>query len=160
MKTAVCSGSFDPVTNGHIDIFRRAAKIFDRLIVVVFHNIRKEPFFLVEERMRLIRQSTSDIPNLEVDSFDGLLTDYMSKKDVHIIVRGLRSVTDFEYEQTEEKLLRHLDPSVETVFLYSSHEYSFVSSSAVREIAGFGGDIHGLVPECVERAVAEKGGST
>ena len=160
MKTAVCSGSFDPVTNGHIDIFRRAAKIFDRLIVVVFHNIRKEPFFSVEERMRLIRQSTSDIPNLEVDSFDGLLTDYMSKKDVHIIVRGLRSVTDFEYEQTEEKLLRHLDPSVETVFLDSSHEYSFVSSSAVREIAGFGGDIHGLVPECVERAVAEKGGST
>ena len=156
MSIAVCSGSFDPVTNGHLDIFERASRIFDRLIVGVFHNIRKEPCFPVEERMALLREVTQHIPNLEISAFSGLLIDYMHERGATVIVRGMRSVTDYEYEQREEQMLKFLAPDVETVFLLTDPRYSFVSSSGVREVARFGGDVSRLVPPCVAEAIRRK----
>ena len=156
MTRAVCSGSFDPVTMGHVDVFERASKMFDEIIVGVFHNIRKEPFFSVEERERLIRESTKHIPNLSVSSFSGLLPDYMHEAGASVIVRGLRSVTDFEYELQQAQMLKHIAPDIETVFILTGQEYYFVSSSGIRELAVFGGNIHGLVPDCVEAAIARK----
>ncbi len=154
MVRAVCSGSFDPVTNGHIDIFERASQIFDELIVGVFHNIRKKPFFTVEERLVLLEEATRHIPNLRVGSFEGLLPDYMRSVGATVIVRGLRSVTDYEYEQKQEQMLKYIAPDIETVFLLTDPRYSFVSSSGVREIANFHGRVTGLVPECVELAIS------
>ena len=154
MVRAVCSGSFDPVTNGHIDIFERASQIFDELIVGVFHNIRKKPFFTVEERLVLLEEATCHIPNLRVGSFEGLLPDYMRSVGATVIVRGLRSVTDYEYEQKQEQMLKYIAPDIETVFLLTDPRYSFVSSSGVREIANFHGRVTGLVPECVELAIS------
>ena len=156
MTRAVCSGSFDPVTMGHVDVFERASRMFDEIIVGVFHNIRKEPFFSVEERERLIRESTGHIPNLSVSSFSGLLPDYMHKVGASVIVRGLRSVTDFEYELQQAQMLKHIAPDIETVFILTGQEYYFVSSSGIRELALFGGNIHGLAPECVEKAIDRK----
>lgn len=156
MKKAVCSGSFDPVTNGHIDIFERASLMTDELIVCVFHNVKKKSFFSVEERVALLRESTEHIPNLRVDSFSGLLAEYMRMHDIRYIVRGLRSVTDFEYECQAARATHHLMPEAETVFLLTDPRYAFVSSSAVREIAWFQGKTAGLVPECVERAITQK----
>ena len=156
MRRAVCSGSFDPVTMGHIDVFERASRMFDEIIVGVFHNIRKEPFFSVDERVRLIRESTGHIPNLSVHSFSGLLPDYMHEAGASVIVRGLRSVTDFEYELQQAQMLKHIAPDIETVFILTGQEYYFVSSSGIRELAVFGGDIHGLVPSCVEEAIVRK----
>lgn len=153
MRVAVCSGSFDPVTNGHINIFERASGMFDTIIVGVFHNIRKQSFFPVEERVALIRESTGHIPNLRVSSFSGLLPDYMHKRGARFIVRGLRSVTDFEYELQQAQMLKHIAPDIETVFMLTSQEYYFVSSSGVRELAAFHGSITGLVPVCVEAAI-------
>ena len=153
MIKAVCSGSFDPVTNGHIDIFERASCMFDKLIVGVFHNIRKTPFFTVEERVRLLEEATSHIPNLRVGAFEGLLPEYMREVGATVIVRGLRSVTDYEYEQKQEQMLKYIAPDIETVFLLTDPRYSFVSSSGVREIANFHGRVTGLVPECVELAI-------
>lgn len=156
MTKAVCSGSFDPVTYGHIDIFERASTMFDELIVAVFHNIRKEPFFSVEERVRLIEESTKHIPNIKVSSFSGLIPDYLHANGASVIVRGLRSVTDFEYEVQQAQMLKHIAPDLETVFILTGQEYYFVSSSGIRELATFHGDIHGLVPECVEEAVKRR----
>lgn len=153
MRRAVCSGSFDPVTIGHIDIFERASRIFDEIIVCVFHNIKKQSFFPVEQRVELIREAAAHIPGLRVDSFSGLLTDYMRAHEATTIVRGVRSVADLEYEQNEARMIAHLAPDVETVFLLTSPRYSFVSSSGIRELAAFGASVHGLVPDCVERAV-------
>ena len=156
MTRAVCSGSFDPVTLGHLDIFERAGRIFDELIICVFHNVRKKSFFSVEERVALLKKSTAHISNLRVDSFSGLLTDYMKAHEVRVIVRGVRSVADLEYEQNEARMIAHLSADVETVFLLTNPKYSFVSSSGIRELASFGAEVRGLVPECVERAIAEK----
>lgn len=156
MTKAVCSGSFDPVTYGHIDIFERASTMFDELTVAVFHNIRKEPFFSVDERVKLIKDSTKHIPNLTVGAFSGLLPDYMHEHGANVIVRGLRSVTDFEYELQQAQMLKHIAPDLETVFILTGQEYYFVSSSGIREIAMFRGNIHGLVPECVEEAVERR----
>lgn len=156
MRTAVCSGSFDPVTNGHIDIFTRASQMFDELIVGVFHNIRKQPFFSVEERVELIRESTRQIKNLRVSSFSGLLPDYMHEQGAKVIVRGLRSVTDFEYELQQAQMLKHIAPDIETIFILTNQEYYFVSSSGIRELAEFQGSVSGLVPACVERAIHER----
>ena len=153
MRRAVCSGSFDPVTLGHIDVFERASRMFDELIVGVFHNIRKQPYFSVEERVELIREATVHIPNLRVSSFSGLLPDYLHAHDASVIVRGLRSVTDFEYEIQQAQMLRHLAPDIETVFILTSQQYSFLSSSGVRELAAFQGSLAGLVPVCVEKAI-------
>ena len=156
MKRAICSGSFDPVTNGHIDIFERASLMFDELIDCVFNNMLKQPFLPVEERVSLIEEAVSHLPNVKVDSFSGLVTKYMEEHEAHIIVRGVRSVKDLEYEQNEAYMLRHLDEKLDTVFLLTRPEYSFVSSSGIRELVHFGGEIHGLVPECVERAIKER----
>ncbi len=156
MTIALCSGSFDPVTNGHLDIFERASAMFDSLIVGVFHNIKKKSFFSVAERVALLQEATRHISNLEVVSFDGLLTEYMHEAGAQVIVRGLRSVTDFEYEQNEAQLIKWMAPEIETVFLLSRPEFAYVSSSGIRELARFHGKIHGLVPNCVETAVRQR----
>lgn len=156
MTKAVCSGSFDPVTNGHIDIFERAAKMFDQVIVGVFHNIRKEAFFSDEERVRLIQEATAHIPNLTVSSFSGLLPDYLHQVGATVVVRGLRSVTDYEYEITQAQTLKHIAPDIDTVFMLTRQDYAFVSSSCIREIFTFGGQYGDLVPECVAQALVKR----
>ncbi len=154
MKRAVCAGSFDPVTNGHIDIFERAGRMVDELTVCVFHNVKKKSFFSVEERVALLRESTAHIPNIRVDSFSGLLSEYMLAHDIYVIVRGLRSVADFEYEQQSAQTIHHLHPRMETVFLLTDPNYAFVSSSLIRELAWFGGKTDEFVPGCVSAAIA------
>ena len=153
MRRAVCSGSFDPVTNGHIDIFERASAMFDEVIICVFHNVKKQAFVPVEERVRFLQESTRHLANVRVASFSGLITDYMKEQDAHIIVRGVRSVKDLEYEQNEAYMIRHLEPAIDTVFLLTRPEYSFVSSSGIRELIRFHGDVDGLVPACVAQAI-------
>jgi pantetheine-phosphate adenylyltransferase len=157
MKTAVCPGSFDPVTNGHIDIFERAAKVFDEVIVGVFHNPNKEPLFTMEERVEMLKEATAHIKNIRIESFSGLLSDYVRSHDA-AIVRGIRSVADFEYEQQRDLLIKHLDSDIETVFLLANKDYSFVSSSGIKEIIKFGGKIKGLVPDIVEIRLLRKSG--
>lgn len=156
MTIALCPGSFDPVTNGHINIFERAAKMFDHLIVAVFSNVRKKPFLTIEERLDLLKKSTSHIENITIDAFDGLLADYAKDKKADIIVRGLRDQKDFIYETSQMLMIKHMAPNVEMVYLMSEQRYSYVSSSAIRELVNFHGDIKGLVPTCVENAIIEK----
>ena len=156
MSIAVCSGSFDPVTSGHVDIFERASRMFDTLIVGVFQNINKQYFFSVDERTALLQEATKHIGNLQVTSFDGLLPDYMHSVGASVVIRGLRSVTDFEYERNEAQLIKRIAPDIETVFLLSRPELSYVSSSGVKELARFHGEITGLVPACVETAVRKR----
>ncbi|TCS76690.1 pantetheine-phosphate adenylyltransferase [Pectinatus cerevisiiphilus] len=158
MTTALCPGSFDPVTNGHINIFERTAKIFDQVIVAVFNNIRKDSFLPIQERLELLRSSTAHIKNITIDSFDGLLADYVTAKNADIVVRGLRDQNDFFYETSQMLMLKRMAPQVESVYLMSEHQYSYVSSSAIRELVNFHGDIKGLVPRCVEKAVKAKFG--
>lgn len=155
MTRAVCSGSFDPVTNGHLDVFERASRMFDELIICVFQNVKKRGFFSVEQRVELLRQSVSHLPNVSVLSFSGLVTDFMKKHEAKILVRGIRSVKDLEYEENEAYMIRHIEPEIDTVFLLTRPDYSFVSSSGVRELFRFRGNIHGLVPDCVEQAMLE-----
>lgn len=156
MRSAVCPGSFDPVTNGHIDIFERASKMFDVLIVAVFHNPNKTPLFEMEERVALLREATSHIPNITVDSFSGLLNDYVRKQDCKVVVRGLRALSDFEYEFQRALLNKKVASEIETVFMMTNSEYSFVSSSGIKELAKFGGNISELVPNCVEKAIVQR----
>ena len=156
MRIGICPGSFDPVTNGHINIFERAAKMFDHLIVAVFSNIRKRPFLTIEERVDLLKKSTSHIENITIDAFDGLLADYAKEKKADIIVRGLRDQKDFIYETSQMLMIKHMAPNMEMVYLMSEQRYSYVSSSAIRELVNFHGDIKGLVPPCVENAIIEK----
>ena len=156
MKKALCTGSFDPVTNGHINIFERAAKLVDELIVCVFINKHKKSLFTLEERVELLRESTLHIDNLTVDSSDGLVSDYLKKNDINLIIRGLRSGVDFEYEYNQAQMLHHLVPNMNTIYLMTAPEYIFISSSAIRELAQFNGDVHKLVPECVEIALRDK----
>ncbi len=157
MKRAVYPGSFDPVTYGHLDIIRRASEIFDVLIVSVLNNTQKTPLFSVEERVKILREATKDIPNVEVDSFQGLLIDYAAEKNLHVAVRGLRAITDFEYElqiaQTNSKLSHG---KLDTIFLTTNLEYAYLSSSSVKEIASFGGDIRECVPDFVADMIYEK----
>ena len=156
MRIAVCPGSFDPVTNGHIDIFERASGMFDQLIVAVFHNPGKKPMFSMEERVEMLKCATAHIPNVRVDSFSGLLNDYVRQQNSRIIVRGLRALTDFEYEFQRALLMKKVDPEIETVFMMTSTEYSFVSSSGIKELAQFGGDISLLVPKSVEKRIIDR----
>ena len=156
MQIAVCPGSFDPVTSGHLDIFERASKMFDVLIVAVFHNPNKKPFFSMEERVDLLKDATNHIPNIRVDAFSGLLSEYAHSQNTNVIVRGLRALSDFEYEFQRALLIKSVDPSMETVFMMTSSDYSFVSSSGIKELAKFGGAITGLVPRCVEQKVIER----
>jgi len=147
MKIAVCPGSFDPVTKGHIDIIERAANEFDKLIVVVLINPNKTPLFSVEERVELLKKSTSHISNVEVDSYSGLLAVYAKEHGVSAIVKGLRAVTDFEYEFQQALTNKKINPDVETMFLITSSDYMYLSSSMVKQVAEFGGDISDFVPE-------------
>lgn len=156
MVKAVCSGSFDPVTYGHIDIFERASRMFDEVTVCVFHNIRKKSFFAVEERVRLIEEATGHLSNIRVISFEGLLPDLLHEQGATVNVRGLRNVTDFEYEQQQSLMLKHIAPDIETIFLMTDPRYSFLSSSAIREMVVFDADITELVPPCVKAAVERK----
>ncbi len=156
MRRAVCSGSFDPVTLGHIDIFERASLMFDELIVCVFRNVAKTGFFPVEQRVQLIEQAVAHLPNVRVMAFDSLITDFMVSQEAKIIVRGVRSVKDLEYEENEAYMIRHLNPEIDTVFLLTRPDLSYVSSSGVREVFRFGGNIHGLVPACVEQAMLDR----
>lgn len=157
MKRAVYPGSFDPVTFGHLDVIKRASQIFDVLIVSVLNNKEKSPLFSVEERVKILQEATKEIPNVQVDSFSGLLIDYAAENDLHIAVRGLRAITDFEYElqiaQTNRKLSRE---KLDTMFLTTSLEYAYLSSPSVKEIASFGGDISQCVPDFVAELIFEK----
>ena len=159
MKSAIYPGSFDPVTYGHLDIIKRASDIVDHLTVAVLNNSSKTPLFSVEERVNILKEVTKDIPNVSVESFSGLLINYAKEKDIHVSVRGLRAITDFEYElqiaQTNHKLS---NGELDTIFLTTSLEYSYLSSSSVKEIASFNGDITQLVPEYVAKLVYEKYG--
>ena len=156
MKKAICTGSFDPVTNGHVNIFERAARLVDELIICVFINEQKKFLFNMQERVDLLRAATAHIDNVTVDAYNGLVADYIKQYDIRLIIRGLRSAADFEYEVNQAQMTRHLLPNVETIFLLTAPEFLFISSSGVRELAHFGGDVHGLVPECVEFALQEK----
>ncbi|MBU2701088.1 pantetheine-phosphate adenylyltransferase [Sporomusaceae bacterium BoRhaA] len=156
MRIGVCAGSFDPVTNGHVDIFERASKMFDQLIVAVFHNPGKKPLFTMEERVDLLRLATSHIDNVRVDGFSGLLTDYVKKQNATVIVRGLRALSDFEYEFQRALLIKKIEPELETVFMMTSSDYSFVSSSGIKELARFDGPITGLVPACIEPSIIQR----
>jgi len=153
---AVYPGSFDPVTNGHLDIIHRAAKHFDHVIVAVLNNSSKKPLFTVEERKNLLIEVTKDIPNVEVDTFRDLLVNYMKQKNASIIVRGLRAVSDFEYELQLASTNSKLNDQVETFFMMTNPQYSYLSSSIVKEIAQFHGNVTDLVPEVVEQALREK----
>lgn len=159
MKAAIYPGSFDPVTYGHLDIIRRAAEIFDELTVSVLNNKTKTPLFSVEERVRMLEEATKDLPNVTVDSFSGLLIDYADRKGVHVAIRGLRAITDFEYElQIAQTNRKFSDGNLDTVFLTTSLEYAYLSSSTVKEIASFNGDISKCVPEFVAGLIYEKYG--
>ncbi len=148
-RICVYPGSFDPVTLGHEDIIRRAATLFDHLYVAVMHNPKKQGCFTLEERMLLLRKMTVDLPNVTVDCWDGLMVDYARSKHAVAVVRGLRAVSDFESEMTMSQVNSHLLPEVETIFLMTRPEHSYISSSAVREAAKFGADIRAFVPACI-----------
>ena len=156
MRTAIYPGSFDPVTYGHIDIIKRSAKMVDKLIIGVLSNSSKTPLFSVEERVNMLKEVTKDIPNVEVTSFAGLLIDFADACNAKIIVRGLRAVTDFEYELQMAQTNHKLAEDIETVFLTTSLEYSYLSSTIVKEVAAFGGDISQFVPEHVEKRIKSK----
>ena len=156
MTTAIYPGSFDPVTNGHLDIIRRAAKIADHLIVAVLNNPDKHPLFTVAERVEMLRETTADIPNVRVDSFSGLTVDYARREHAVFMVRGLRAVTDFDYELQLSLTNKALAPDVDTVFLATDLKYAFLSSSVVKDAAAFGGDISAFVPPAVQKKVLDK----
>ena len=155
---AVCPGSFDPVTYGHLDIIKRGAKVFDKVYVVVLNNSSKKPLFTVEERLDLLREVTKSFPNVSVDSFHGLLVDYARSKSANAILRGLRAVSDFEYEMQITSMNRVLDENIETFFVMTNNQYSFLSSSIVKEVAKYDGNISELVPPVVEEALRKKFG--
>lgn len=157
-RIAVYPGSFDPVTFGHLDIIRRAAKQFDQLIVAVLNNTSKSPLFSVDERKKLLADVTRDLPNVEIDSFRDLLVRYMRSRQAQVIVRGIRSVTDFEYELQMASTNRQLDEGIETVFMMTNPKYSYLSSSIVKEIAKFNGPVQDLVPPAVETELHKKFG--
>lgn len=156
MRTAVYPGSFDPITNGHLDIIERASRIYDKVVVGVLNNSNKKPLFSVGERIELIKSVTGHIDNVEVDSFDGLLVDFVKSKEASVIVKGLRTVLDFEYEFQMALLNKALNPEYETVFLMTDTKYSYISSSMVKELAGFNGDLAGLVPHEIVEKIKEK----
>jgi pantetheine-phosphate adenylyltransferase len=155
MKIGVYPGTFDPITNGHIDIIRRSLQVFDKVIVAVAPNPKKKPIFDIRERVEMIRESTKDIPNVEIEIFEGLLAEYMKRKGVHAIIRGLRAISDFEHEFMMALINRKLDGNVETVFLMPSEEYSYVTSSAIKEVASYGGVVKDLVPPIVARRLQD-----
>lgn len=156
MKRAVYPGSFDPVTFGHLDMIRRASALVDELVVGVLHNRAKNSLFSLEERVSMLREMTEDYPNIVVDSFEGLLVDYMSKIDATMIIRGLRGAVDFEYELQIAQTNRVQNPQIETIFLTTDLKYSYLSSTIVREFASYGGDISNFVPEPFIQRIYDK----
>ncbi|MBR6556815.1 MAG: pantetheine-phosphate adenylyltransferase [Clostridia bacterium] len=156
MKIAIYPGSFDPVTNGHFDIIKRAAKLFDKLVVVVMVNKSKQASFTIDERVEMLRRVTEGIPKVEVDSYTGLLAEYARERHACTVVKGLRAVSDYEYEFQMALANRRLNPNLETVFLPARGEFQFLSSSAVKEIARYGGEISYMVPKIIEKDIAER----
>lgn len=156
MLRAIYPGSFDPVTNGHLDVIRRSSKMVDELIVGVLNNNAKMPLFSVEERVRMLKEVTKDIPNVRIYPFEGLLIDFAAKMEAGVVIRGLRAITDFEYELQMSQTNHKLNPDVETIFLTTSIEYSYLSSTTVKEIASYGGDITQFVPEAVVGKLEQK----
>lgn len=157
MQTKViCPGSFDPVTLGHIDIITRASKMFDRVVVGVLNNLAKTPMFSTEERIDLLRQATENLDNVEIVGFDGLLADYAREQGITAIVKGLRAVSDFEYEFQQALTNKKLNPELETVFLTSNSDFMYLSSSMVKQVAFLGGDISSFVPECVHDEIIKR----
>jgi len=149
-SVAIYPGSFDPMTNGHVDIILRGARIFDRIIVGILYNREKNPLFTVDERVRMAREVFQDEPKVEVDTFDGLLVDFARQKGAQVIVRGLRAISDFEYEFQMALMNRRLVPELETVFMMPAESYTYISSRLIREVFALGGPVTGLVPEVVE----------
>ncbi len=156
MIRAVYPGSFDPVTFGHLDIIVRSCKIVDELIVGVLNNKAKTPLFSVEERVKMLEETTKDLPNVSVVPFEGLLVEFAKKMDAKVVVRGLRAITDFEYEIQMSQTNNKLEPEIETMFLTTSLEYAYLSSTTVKEVAAFGGDISQFVPAVAESRIKEK----
>ena len=157
MQTKViCPGSFDPVTLGHIDIITRASKMFDRVVVGVLNNLAKTPMFSTEERIDLLRQATENLDNVEIVGFDGLLADYAREQGITAIAKGLRAVSDFEYEFQQALTNKKLNPELETVFLTSNSDFMYLSSSMVKQVASLGGDISSFVPECVHDEIIKR----
>lgn len=156
MNIAVCPGSFDPVTNGHLDIIQRGSKIFDEVIVSVLVNGSKKPLFSIEERVALLKEVTKDLPNVRVESFQGLLIDYMKSKNAKSIIKGLRAVSDFEYEMQMASINRLMEDEIETFFMMTNNQYSYLSSSIVKEIAKYKADVSAIVPPAVEEALKKK----
>jgi pantetheine-phosphate adenylyltransferase len=153
---AVYPGTFDPLTNGHVDIITRGARLFDRIVVAILVNAEKRPLFSVPERLEILRAVFKEQPSVEVDTFDGLLVDYVDKREAQVIVRGLRAVSDFEYEFQMALMNRRLNSKIETVFMMPAEQYSYISSRLIKEVFALGGRVHGLVPDMVEARLRDK----
>lgn len=153
---AIYPGSFDPLTNGHVDIIERGVRLFDRIVVAILINADKSPLFSVEERVEIARAVFERFPNVEVDTFDGLLVDYVQRRNAQVIVRGLRAVSDFEYEFQMALMNRRLNHAIETVFMMPAEQYTYISSRMIKEVFSLGGQVHGLVPDMVEERLRSK----
>jgi len=153
---AIYPGSFDPLTNGHVDIIDRGSRLFDRIIVAILLNVEKSPLFSVAERVEIAREVFGKYPNVEVDTFDGLLVEYARHRRAGVIVRGLRAISDFEYEMQMALMNRHLHPEIETVFMMPAEPYTYVSSRLVKEVVALGGSVSSLVPSVVDQRLREK----
>ena len=154
---AVYPGSFDPLTNGHVDIISRGARLFDRIVVAILMNAEKAPLFTMAERVEIAREVFRQHAKVEVDTFDGLLVDYVERRKAQVIVRGLRAVSDFEFEFQMALMNQRLNPQIETVFMMPAEQYTYISSRLIKEVFALGGRVHGLVPELVEHRLREKG---
>ena len=155
-RVAVFPGSFDPMTNGHVDIIRRGARLFDRIVVAILVNAEKSPLFTMEERVDIARDVFKNVPNVEVDTFHGLLVDYVERRKAQVIVRGLRAVSDFEYEFQMALMNQRLNGKIETIFMMPAEQYTYTSSRLIKEVFRLGGRVHGLVPDMVEDRLRKK----